>query len=80
MSQEQRVTPTRLPACDKGHGAKSWHECEDCGATGENGHDCGDDCCVCLYPEDNMRCDRCSGKGGWWRCYACAPITEEEYQ
>lgn len=39
-------------------------ECED----GYDGHDCGEDCCCCLHPEENMICDRCDGNGGWCRC------------
>lgn len=50
-----------------------WCECWQCGATGWYGHDCGEDCCMCLDPEDNQRCDVCRGKSGWWRCYECAP-------
>jgi len=60
------------------HGAKEWCECWQCGGEGVDGHDCGDDTCVCLHPEDNMRCDICDGKGGWWRCYTCAPVTADE--
>ena len=40
--------------------------CWQCG--GEGGfHDCGEDCCACLYPEldINWPCDICEGKGGW---------------
>lgn len=38
--------------------------CED----GFDGHDCGDDCCCCLYPEDNVRCEHCDGTGVWHQC------------
>jgi hypothetical protein len=37
--------------------------CWDCGGEGYSGHDCGEDSCCCLYPEDNMVCDTCDGKG-----------------
>lgn len=69
---------SRVPSCDKGHGEKDWCECWKCGGEGVDGHDCGEDCCCCLYPEDNVRCDICNGKGGWWRCYTCAPATADE--
>jgi hypothetical protein len=38
-------------------------ECWDC--HGEGGyHDCGEDCCMCLDPEDITRdCPTCGGKG-----------------
>ena len=65
------------PHCPQ-HGEKVWHECEQCGGEGVYGHDCGEDVCCCLYPEDNMRCDICRGKGGWWHCYICTPETSEE--
>lgn len=32
------------------------------------GHDCGEDTCCCLDPEDNMECDTCNGAGGWFQC------------
>ena len=38
--------------------------CED----GVNGHDCGEDVCCCRYPENNIPCDICRGRGGWWSC------------
>src|SRR5581483_568283 len=47
-----------------------WRECESCDGEGVDGHDCGEDCCACAYPEDNVRCDSCSGKGGFYYC-AC---------
>lgn len=45
-----------------------WVECENCGGEGVSGHDCGEDCCCCEDPEDNIRCDICKGKGGWDAC------------
>jgi hypothetical protein len=39
-------------------------QCED----GFDGHDCGEDCCCCLYPEDNMVCQYCDGAGFWRQC------------
>src|SRR5262245_45461496 len=38
--------------------------CED----GYEGHDCGEDCCACLYPEDNVPCQYCDGTGIWHTC------------
>jgi hypothetical protein len=75
MINQSRTPPK--PLCQQ-HGEKDWCECWQCGGEGVSGHDCGEDCCVCLHPEDNERCDICSGKGGWWRCYTCAPMTEDE--
>lgn len=38
--------------------------CED----GYDGHDCGEDCCCCLHPEENVECQFCDGTGRWVRC------------
>lgn len=35
---------------------------------GYDGHDCGEDCCCCLYPEENVLCQYCDGTGIWHRC------------
>jgi hypothetical protein len=42
--------------------------CDQCDGEGLYGHDCGEDCCPCLDPEDNEPCDLCGGEGGWWVC------------
>ena len=38
-------------------------DCWDCGGAGVTHHDCGEDCCACAYPEDNVLCETCGGKG-----------------
>lgn len=38
-------------------------ECANCGGTGYSSHECGEDTCCCLHPEDNVVCDWCGGKG-----------------
>jgi hypothetical protein len=43
-------------------------ECEQCGGVGVYGHDCGEDCCCCLDPEDNETCDICGGTGSFKHC------------
>ena len=43
-------------------------DCWDCGGEGVTDHDCGDDTCCCLYPEDNVECDTCRGPGHWLQC------------
>jgi hypothetical protein len=45
-----------------------WQECEYCSGEGVSGHDCGEDSCCCLDPEDNIQCDMCYGHGGWYQC------------
>ena len=61
------------------HGEKTWVECWQCAGEGSDEHDCGDDTCVCLQPENNVQCDICRGNGGWYRCYTCNPETEQEW-
>lgn len=41
-----------------------WVDCWNC-IEGLTGHDCGEDTCCCLHPEDNVVCDICNGEGGW---------------
>lgn len=45
-----------------------WVECEQCGGEGVFGHDCGEDTCCCLNPEDDAPCSMCDGEGGWDVC------------
>lgn len=51
-----------------------WTDCYQCGGEGLDGHDCGDDTCCCLYPEDNVDCHICDGSGGWHTC-----LSSEEF-
>jgi hypothetical protein len=45
--------------------ALDWEPCSECDGEGVAGHDCGEDSCPCLNPEDNMKCQTCNGEGGW---------------
>lgn len=40
--------------------------CWNCRGELYTSHDCGEDSCCCLYPEDNVPCDTCDGKGYWF--------------
>lgn len=42
-------------------------ECEQC-EDGLDGHDCGEDCCCCEYPEPNLPCQFCGGRGYFEIC------------
>ena len=42
-------------------------DCEQC-EDGLSGHECGEDCCCCAEPEDNLRCDYCQGRGYFEVC------------
>jgi hypothetical protein len=59
--------------CAKHLSEKLWVDCWNCGGEGYSHHDCGEDCCCCLYPEDNVVCDICHGKGAYKVCSTCAP-------
>jgi len=56
------------PSCARCGSSVSWQECEECGGDGYVDHDCGEDCCYCRYPEDNVPCDCCFANGGRWWC------------
>ena len=48
-----------------------WQECEHCDEYGFTHHDCGEDTCCCRTPENNVVCDVCDGKHGWYVCPDC---------
>ncbi len=53
-----------------------FQECGNCGGHGVTGHDCGEDCCCCADPEDNVTCDICHGVGACPRCLSSAEWCE----
>lgn len=55
-------------SCGRCGSSAEWLRCWKCGGEGLDGHDCGDDCCACLHPEENVVCDMCRGVGGSWHC------------
>lgn len=58
-------------------GAETFLEsCWSCGGEGGH-HDCGEDSCPCLYPEPNVNCDICDGKGSYHICTRL-PHTDEQ--
>lgn len=59
--------------CEKCHNELESVECWNCGGEGLTDHDCGEDCCCCLYPEPNVRCDICEGAGFFRICTLCHP-------
>lgn len=68
-SQSEKVRKARI--CDDCGAEKEWRDCYNCGGEGFSYHDCGEDCCCCLDPEDNVTCDICEGAGGWLQCRMC---------
>jgi hypothetical protein len=68
-----------FPECAECGGDADRELCFKCDGQGVDGHECGEDCCVCLDPEDNVPCDVCDGEGGWWYCVnKCAAIAATE--
>lgn len=55
------------PQCARCGSSVDFTHCDDC-EDGLDGHDCGDDCCCCLHPEDNVVCQTCYGHGVRWTC------------
>lgn len=54
--------------CARCGGSVDWLRCPNCGGAGLSHHDCGEDSCCCLDPEDNVDCNWCGGTGGSWHC------------
>lgn len=54
--------------CARCGGSVDYEDCWQCGGEGVDHHDCGEDCCCCAFPEDNVQCDNCMGEGGWRVC------------
>lgn len=53
--------------CGRCGSSLDFEECPNCD-DGYVGHDCGEDCCCCADPEDNVVCDICRGIGAFPRC------------
>lgn len=64
-------------ACSKCGSQKFYRGCWNC-EDGYSGHDCGEDCCCCLDPEDNVVCDICEGEGGFYVCATCHPESFDD--
>lgn len=58
--------------CARCGSSMSFIECPECGGEGLCGHDCGEDCCCCLEPEDNIECPACSGVGSFPLCLSAS--------
>ena len=48
-------------ACARCGGSVESVACYYCGGAGFSHHDCGEDTCACLHPEDNVTCAECGG-------------------
>lgn len=66
----------KIHTCEKCGWELSWRDCWNCDEDGFSDHDCGEDCCCCLHPEPNVRCDICNGESGWLACSMCYPEEE----
>jgi hypothetical protein len=73
---ESRTIEQRLAECRLiGHFITN-SACWQCGGECFVDHDCGKDCCCCLDPQPNVRCDICEGKGGYDICLTCNPEAD----
>lgn len=66
------------PVCGTCSSQKTYKDCWNCGGEGVTDHDCGEDCCACLYPEDNVECDICAARGGFYVCATCYPESFDD--
>lgn len=57
-------------SCARCGSSAKWISCDVCGGKGLHGHECGQEPCCCLRPEDNRPCGVCDGNGGWYSCRA----------
>lgn len=60
-------------SCEKCGCSLQVETCWQCGGAG-GWHDCGDDTCCCLNPDEDLNdeCDICNGKGEYSFCPKCA--------
>lgn len=66
MSDYVELSDETCPNC--GHEAYE----RDCGCDeGVSGHECGEDACCCLDPEENVECDECEGRSYHCWCRRC---------
>ncbi len=56
------------PTCARCGADAEFVNCSNCGGEGYSHHDCGEDCCCCINPEDNVVCNWCRGERGSWHC------------
>lgn len=62
-------------ACARCGSSVEWLDCPNC-VDGYSHHDCGEDCCCCVNPEDNVLCDWCRGTSGSWHCVSTPEYCE----
>jgi hypothetical protein len=56
------------PQCPRCGSSQEFVPCWSCGGEVFTDHDCGEDTCCCRFPENNVVCDHCRGRGGHYRC------------
>jgi hypothetical protein len=66
--------------CGRCGSSIAFEECPQCCGEGYTSHDCGEDSCCCLDPEDNVPCDICHGRGTFPRCLSSVSWCEANPQ
>lgn len=61
--------------CARCGSSADYERCDHC-EDGFDGHDCGEDCCCCLEPEENVVCQICEGHAGWYWCLSSPEFCE----
>jgi hypothetical protein len=62
--------------CARCGSSLEFEECDNCAGEGVYGHECGEDTCCCLHPEDNVPCNYCGGKGNYPQCLSVSTWCE----
>lgn len=62
--------------CKRCGSSMSIETCDSCAGDGLVGHECGEDCCSCADPVDNVACDICGGTGHYAVCLSSSAWCE----
>lgn len=66
---DYEISEQSCPKCK--HGFTHRRACTEIDCDDGRYHDCGEDCCMCRYPEPNRRCEECQGRGVFVWCPNC---------
>lgn len=66
--KKEPCAPSPYFRCARCGSSCEFVRCGNCDEFGYSHHNCGEDSCCCLYPDDNVVCSWCDGRGGSWHC------------